>query len=123
MGSMAKSKKLSKTRKRLKKALLKHAEVVGANAVTIKQVQRANAKLAAAVADYAEAVERKTGVPSPIVAGAYAGLDQSTIASLQAERDAISRSLTGEIAKVDPDVTAPPGTDEPAPADTENDSR
>lgn len=102
---MAKAKKLKKARAKLKKALAKHADVVSANAVTMKQVQRANAKLATAVAAYAEAVERKTGVPSPIVAGEYAGLDPSTIASLQAERDAISRGLTSEIRTIAPEDT------------------
>ena len=58
------------------------------------------------MAAYAEAVEHKTGVASPIVAGAYSGLDQSTLDSLTAERDAISRSITGQIP-----VIAPPTAD------------
>lgn len=95
---MPKPLKIKAARKQLEKALEKHAEVVGAAAVSMKKAQRANAKLAAAVAAYAEAVEHKTGVPSPIVAGAYSGLEAATIASLQAERDAISRAITGQIA-------------------------
>lgn len=74
---MAKSKKIKTARKHLE-ALEQHAEIVSGSTVTMKRAQRANAKLAAAVAAYAEAVERKTGVASPIVAGAYSGLDQST---------------------------------------------
>ena len=90
--------KIKAARKQLEKALERHAEVVSARTVTMKKTQRANARLAAAVADYAEAVERKTGVPSPIVAGAYSGLDASTIASLQAERDALTRARGGATA-------------------------
>mgnify|MGYP003400535519 FL=1 len=94
---MGKTMKIKTARKHLEKALEQHAEIVGARTVTMKKAQRANAKLAAAVAAYAEAVERKTGVASPIVAGAYTGLDKSTIDSLSAERDAISRARTGQI--------------------------
>lgn len=99
---MAKSKKITTARKHLEKALEQHAEIVSGSTVTMKRAQRANAKLAAAVAAYAEAVERKTGVPSPIVAGAYSGLDQSTLDSLSAERDAISRAITGQIPVITP---------------------
>lgn len=97
MCTMAKALKIKTARKHLEKALEQHAEIVSGRTVTMKKAQRANAKLAAAVAAYAEAVEHKTGVASPIVAGAYSGLDQSTLDSLTAERDAISRSITGQI--------------------------
>lgn len=100
---MAKAKKIKTARKHLEKSLKSHAEIVSGDAVSMKKAQRANAKLAAAVAAYAEAVEHKTGVPSPIVAGAYSGLDQATIDSLSAERDAISAAITGQI----PIVEAP----------------
>lgn len=112
---MAKGKKITEARKHLEKALRSHAEIVGGTAVSMKKAQRANAKLAAAVAEYAAAVERKTGVASPIVAGEYSGLEASTIASLTAERDAISAGITGQIPVVAVDAAgAPAATDDTA---------
>ncbi len=89
------SKKIDSALKDLKKALNKHAEVVGAPAVSLKKSQRASAKVAAAADAYAAAVQSKAGVDNPFTG--MATLEESTLASLAAERDAIKKNLTGPI--------------------------
>ena len=89
------SKKIDAALGDLKKALKKHAEVVGGSAVSLKKSQRASAKVAAAADAYAAAVYAKSGLPNPFTG--METLADSTIASLSAERDAIKESLTGPI--------------------------
>jgi hypothetical protein len=89
------SKKIDAALKDLKKALNKHAEVVGGSAVSLKKSQRASAKVAAAADAYAAAVQSKSGLGNPFTG--MGTLEPSTIASLAAERDAIKHSLTGPI--------------------------
>ena len=91
------SKKIDAALKELKKALNKHAEVVGANTVSLKKAQRASAKVAAAATAYAEIVHAKTGVGNPFDDMVQPGLESSTLVSLAAERDAIAGRLTGPI--------------------------
>lgn len=91
------SKKIDSALKDLKKALNKHAEVVGARSVSLKKAQRASAKVLAAAEAYAAAVAEKSDTGNPFVAVASTGLEESTIASLSAERDKIAKSLTGPI--------------------------
>jgi hypothetical protein len=91
------SKKINSALKDLKKALNKHADVVGGNAVSLKKAQRAGAKVAAAATAYAEAVHSKSGMGNPFNDMVQPGLEDSTIASLHAERDAIAKHLTGPI--------------------------
>lgn len=92
------SKKIDSALKDLTKALTRHAEAVGGRAVSLKKAQRASAKVAAAAGAYAEAVHAKSGMPNPFNDMIQPGLENSTIASLAAERDAIAKSLTGPIA-------------------------
>ena len=87
-------------KKKLKKALNAHAEVVGGSAVSLKKAQRANAKVAAAASAYAEVVYSKAGISNPFSEMLEPGLEHTTIASLAAERDAIALNLTGPIPKV-----------------------
>ncbi|MDH6182044.1 hypothetical protein M2152_002226 [Microbacteriaceae bacterium SG_E_30_P1] len=89
------SKKIDSALKELKKALKKHAEVVGGPAVSLKKSQRASAKVAAAADAYAAAVLEKSGMPNPFTG--METLEASTIASLAAERDALKNRLTGPI--------------------------
>lgn len=89
------SKKIDAALKDLKKALKKHAEAVGAPAVSLKKAQRASAKVAAAADAYAAAVFAKSGMGNPFLG--METLDDSTRASLAAERDAIKKNLTGPI--------------------------
>ena len=89
------SKKIDSALKDLKKALKKHAEVVGAPAVSLKKSQRASAKVAATADAYAAAVLAKSGMSNPFTG--METLEDSTIASLSAERDALKKSLTGPI--------------------------
>ena len=98
MGRM--SKKIDAARKELTKALKKHAEVVGADAVSLKKAQRASARVQAAAAAYAAVVEAKSGMPSPFGPLDTSGLEASTIESLKAERNAIHNKLTGPIETV-----------------------
>ena len=91
------SKKIDTALKDLQKALTKHAEAVGGSAVSLKKAQRAGAKVAAAATAYAEAVHAKSGMSNPFDDMVQPGLDGGTMASLEAERDAIKKSLTGPI--------------------------
>ena len=94
------SKKIDEARKHLTKALKKHAEVVGGSAVSLKKSQRAAAEVREAALAYDEAVTKKTGHPSPFDGLTdHDGLEQSTIASLAAERDKLA---TKPIKTVDP---------------------
>jgi hypothetical protein len=92
-------KKIDKARKQLSKALKNHAKAVGGSRVTLKHAERATAKLQKAAADYAQAVYAKSGLDTPFTSSAPAGLDEATIHSLSAERDALSKQLTGPIPK------------------------
>lgn len=91
------SKKIDSALKDLKKALNKHADVVGGSAVSLKKAQRASAKVSAAATAYAEAVHAKSGLGNPFTDMLEPGLESSTLQSLAAERDAIKKSLTGPI--------------------------
>jgi len=84
------SKKIDSARKDLTKALKKHAQVVGATAVSLKKAQRAAAEVHLAAIAYAAAVESKTGLTSPFGDALQPGLDTSTMDSLTAERDALA---------------------------------
>jgi hypothetical protein len=91
------SKKIDDARKKLSRALKKHAEVVGGARVTLKHSERATAKLQEAATAYAEAVKAKSGLETPFTSAQPVGLDEATITSLSAERDALSKHLTGPI--------------------------
>jgi multidrug resistance efflux pump len=91
------SKKIDAALKDLKKALNKHADVVGGGAVSLKKAQRASAKVASAATAYAEAVHAKSGLGNPFDDMVQPGLEQSTLVSLAAERDKLKQSLTGPI--------------------------
>ena len=84
------SKKIDEARKHLTTALKKHAEVVGGQAVSLKKAERAAARVAEAASEYAELVEKKTGLASPFQGVEPAGLEAETVASLSAERDKLS---------------------------------
>ena len=96
------SKKIDAARKELTKALKKHAEIVGADAVSLKKAQRASARVQSAAADYAAVVQAKSGMPSPFGPLDTSGLEASTIESLKAERNAIHNKLTGPIETIKP---------------------
>ncbi|HAM25889.1 MAG TPA: hypothetical protein DCP11_04080 [Microbacteriaceae bacterium] len=91
------SKKIDATLKDLVKALEKHAKVVGGRSVSLKKSQRAAAKLQSAATAYAAAVYSKTGLDSPFNDVLRPGLDEATVASLEAERDALAKTVTGPI--------------------------
>jgi hypothetical protein len=91
------SKKIDDALKDLQKALNKHADAVGGRTVSLKKSQRASAKVAAAATAYADAVYAKTGLGNPFADVLEPGLEQSTIASLSAERDRLAKNLTGPI--------------------------
>jgi predicted TPR repeat methyltransferase len=84
------SKKIDAARKNLSKALKKHAEVVGGAAVSLKKSQRAASAVHTAAAAYVDAVYTKTGLSSPFGEILEPGLEASTLASLAAERDALT---------------------------------
>lgn len=91
------SKKIDAALKDLTKALNKHADIVGASAVSLKKAERASAKVAAAATAYAEAVHIKSGMPNPFDEMLQPGLENSTLASLAAERDKLAERMTGPI--------------------------
>jgi C4-dicarboxylate transporter len=84
------SKKIDAARKRLTKALKKHAAVVGGSAVSLKKAQRAATEIHQAAIDYSAVVQAKTGIESPFPLLWQDGLEPSTVASLIAERDAMA---------------------------------
>ncbi|MCU1415792.1 MAG: hypothetical protein JWN80_3132 [Microbacteriaceae bacterium] len=91
------SKKIDDARKKFSKALKKHAEAVGGSRVPLKQAERAASKLQDAATAYAAAVKAKSGLDTPFSEVKSTGLDDATITSLAAERDALSKSLTGPV--------------------------
>jgi hypothetical protein len=92
------SKKIDSALKDLLKALKKHADVASTKPVSLKKSQRATARVQAAATHYAEVVHAKSGLPNPFNDMIQPGLEDSTLASLAAERDAIKLHLTGPIA-------------------------
>jgi hypothetical protein len=82
--------KIDAARKRLTKAIKKHAEIVSGTAVPLKKAQRAAAAIQQAALDYAELVQKKTGIGSPFPNLWNDGLEATTVASLKAERDALA---------------------------------
>lgn len=84
------SKKIDAALKDLTKALRKHAEAVGGSRVSLKKSQRAAAKLQATASAYAAAVHTKTGLESPFNDVVSPGLENVTLNSLLAERDALA---------------------------------
>ena len=91
------SKKIDSALKDLIKALNKHADVASAKPSSLKKTQRATARVQAAASAYAEIVNAKSGMPNPFSDMIQPGLEDSTIASLAAERDKIKQDLTGPI--------------------------
>ena len=85
------SKKIDAAAKRLTKAVKKHAEIVGASSVTLKKAQRAAAEVQEAAIAYAVTVQEKTGIDTPFPNLWDSGLEESTITSLIAERDALAK--------------------------------
>ena len=84
------SKKIDSARKSFTKALKKHAAIVGGTAVSLKKAERAAAELREAALTYSELVSKKTGLVSPFAGVTFHGLEESTLKSLSAERDAIA---------------------------------
>ena len=91
------SKKIDSALKDLIKALSKHADVASNKPSSLKKTQRATARVQAAASAYAEVVNAKSGMPNPFTDMIQPGLEDSTIASLAAERDKIKHNLTGPI--------------------------
>jgi predicted NACHT family NTPase len=86
------SKKIDASLKDLIKALRKHADAVGGSRVSLKKSQRAGAKLQATATAYAAAVHAKTGLDSPFNDVVSPGLENVTLNSLLAERDALAKN-------------------------------
>lgn len=92
------SKKIDEARKHLTKALKKHAEIVGGTAVSLKKAERAAAVVYQAAEEYAAVVQKKTGLDSPFDGIVAPALEPATIASLEAERDALSTKPIATVA-------------------------
>lgn len=84
------SKRIDASLKDLIKALRKHAEAVGASRVSLKKSQRAAAKLQSTASAYAAAVHAKSGLDTPFNDVLTPGLENVTLNSLLAERDALA---------------------------------
>jgi hypothetical protein len=91
------SKKIDSALKDLIKALKKHADVASERHISLKRSQRATARVRAAATAYAAAVHAKSGLGNPFDEVIDPALDDETLESLSAERDAIARSLTSEV--------------------------
>ena len=94
------SKKIDASLKDLIKALRKHADLVGGGRASLKKSQRASLKLQSTASAYAAAVYAKTGLDSPFNDVASPGLENVTLNSLLAERDA----LASQCKKTTPDA-------------------
>jgi hypothetical protein len=92
------SKKIDDARKKFSKALKKHADAVGGPRITLKHAERAASKLQEAAVEYAAAVKAKSGLETTFAPTESTGLDKATMTSLAAERDALSKSVTGPVA-------------------------
>jgi len=107
------AKKIQTARKELTKALKKHADTVDRRSVSLKKSQRAAAAVQAACDAYAKAVFAATGLDSPFADPTATGLEPETIASLAAERDALSTKptehsgATAESSKTAPSYASP----------------
>ena len=91
------SKKIDSALKDLIKALRKHAQVASERHVSLKRSQRATARVHGAATAYAAAVHARSGLGNPFDDIIDPALDDETLQSLTAERDAIARSVTGPI--------------------------
>jgi hypothetical protein len=91
------SKKIDDARKKFSKALKKHADAVGGARVTLKHAERAASKLQEAAIEYAAAVKAKSGIETSFSGDKSTGLDKATMTSLAAERDALSKNVTGPV--------------------------
>lgn len=87
------SKKIDAAHRALATALDKHARLVSDKESNPRKVERASAELRAAAKAYSALVSARTGTASPFADLVDARLDQPTIASLRAERDAIAKKL------------------------------
>jgi len=81
----SKSKLVKQAHKSLVKALEAHMKIVTGGGISIKKAQRAGAKVAAAAAAYADAVQAKAGLENPFTPG-NGMLDGATMDSLRAEQ-------------------------------------
>lgn len=88
------AKKIQTARKELTQALKKHADTVDKRSVSLKKSQRAAVAVQAACDAYAKAVFTATGLDSPFASSTASGLEAETIASLEAERDALTTKTT-----------------------------
>lgn len=86
------SKKINAARDELIKAIKKHSKVVGDARVPLKKAERAAIKLQDAAVTYSKAVFDKSGLDTPFTALVSTGLDETTMNSLAAERDALTKS-------------------------------
>jgi nucleoside phosphorylase len=102
----SKSKLVKRTHKALVKALESHVTIVTGSGVSLKKAQRAGAKVAAAAAAYADAVQAKTGLDNPFTPG-NGMLDVATIASLRAEQSKL-KAQTASIPIIAREDSAPP---------------
>jgi hypothetical protein len=84
------SKKIDKSLTELVKALRHHAKVVAAKPLSLKKSERAVVRVQDAMDEYTAAVEAKTGLDRPFMPVSSSWLDQVTLDSLAAERNAIA---------------------------------
>jgi hypothetical protein len=84
------SKKIDKSLSELIKALRHHAKVVSSKPLSLKKSERAVVRVQTAMEAYAAAVSSKTGFDRPFVPVSASWLDELTLNSLAAERDAIA---------------------------------
>lgn len=91
------SKKIKTALRDLVDALEKHAAVTAERPTSSKRAGRATAKVRSAAAAYTSIVADKTGQPNPFVDF----LDDETVASLRAERDAVARKHDDKKSKGD----------------------
>ncbi|WP_066039665.1 hypothetical protein [Herbiconiux solani] len=83
------AKKTKTALKELTKALEKHVEVLEDSKSSKSKRERATAKVRAAAINYSSVLNSRTGSQSPFLDIPDPALDESTVASLKAEKDAL----------------------------------
>ena len=92
------SKKIDRALDDLVKALAKHADVAGDSKSSSVKLKRAAAKVRASATAYGTLVSARRGTDSPFSDIPDPRLDEPTVASLRAERDALLERRLGKSA-------------------------
>lgn len=108
------SKKIDRALDDLVKALTKHAQVAGDSTSSTVKLKRAAAKVRATATSYGVLISARRGTDSPFSDIPDPRLDEPTVVSLRAERDALLERRLGKAApKPEAPTAEPPNAESP----------